>query len=163
MLRLADVSPAVNTVNSTTSYVYDARTRTYLQTSYAYQTLHRFLTVNSAQLKGLTTSEDIAVEKKPVVPKGTPLADLIALGMKDQSVAPTVLSAVLEELGKQTKYPVLMAVDDFQSLYCKSAYRDPQFERINSYHLSMPRLLLDYASGKKSFVSTCTSIPPIIC
>jgi len=91
------------------------------------------------------------VEKKPLVPKDTPLTDLITIGMKDQSVAPTVLSAVLEELGKQTNNPVLMAVDDFQSLYCKSAYRDPQFERINSYHLSMPRLLLDYASSKKSF------------
>jgi len=142
---------AINTVNSTTAYVYDARTRTYVQSTYAYQTLHRFLTVNSAQLKELTTSTDITVEKKPMIPKGTPLTELITLGVKDQTVAPTVLSTVLEELGKQTKYPVLMAVDDFQSLYCKSAYRDPQFERINSYHLSMPRLLLEYASGKKTF------------
>jgi small subunit ribosomal protein S29 len=46
-----------------------------------------------------------------------------------------------------------MAIDDFQALYCESTYRDPLFSRIKPWHLSMPRILLEYASGKKSFVS----------
>ena len=54
------------------------------------------------------------------------------------------------------RYPVLLAIDDFNALYCKSTYRDPQFHRIKSYHLSVPRLLLEYASGKKSFVGAPT-------
>jgi len=142
---------AINTVNSTTAYVYDAQTRTYLQPTYAYQTLQRFLTVNSNQLQTLATKDDIPLDKRPSVPKGTLITDLISLGMKDQPIAPAVLSAVLKELGKQTQYPVLLAIDDFQALYCKSLYRDPHFSSIKSYHLSMPRLLLEYASGKKSF------------
>jgi small subunit ribosomal protein S29 len=47
---------------------------------------------------------------------------------------------------------VLLAVDDFQALYCKTLYRDSNFGTIKPYHLSMPRLILEYASGRKSFV-----------
>jgi small subunit ribosomal protein S29 len=55
-----------------------------------------------------------------------------------------------------TRYPVLLAIDDFQALYCRTSYKDPRFSAIKSYHLSMPRLLLEYAGGKRSFVRfTC--------
>ena len=50
------------------------------------------------------------------------------------------------------RYPFLLAVDDFQALFSKSAYKSPHFETIKSWHLSMPRLLLDYFSGKRTFV-----------
>ena len=50
------------------------------------------------------------------------------------------------------RYPVLFAVDGFQALYHKTKYRDPHFTPINSYHLSIPRLIMEYASGKRSFV-----------
>lgn len=48
--------------------------------------------------------------------------------------------------------PVLLAVDDYQALYCSTNYRDQQFAGIKSYHLSIPRLLLEFASGKRYFV-----------
>jgi len=76
---------------------------------------------------------------------------LIAVGAKDQALAPTILSTLMDILSKQTEYPVLLAIDAFQALYCKTSYKDPQFSTIKPYHLSMPRLLLEYASGKKSF------------
>jgi small subunit ribosomal protein S29 len=47
---------------------------------------------------------------------------------------------------------VLLAIDNFQALYCKTAYKDPFFNSIRSYHLSMPRLIMEFASGKRSFV-----------
>lgn len=50
------------------------------------------------------------------------------------------------------RYPVLLAIDDFQALYCMSQYRDPLFKSIKAYHLTFPRTLLEFASGKKSFV-----------
>ncbi|KAF9650118.1 hypothetical protein BDM02DRAFT_3155015 [Thelephora ganbajun] len=141
----------INTVNSSTSYIYDPRTRTYLQPAYASQTLQNFVTVNSQLIQKLKVSDDVPIEGRATIPKGAPLADLIAVGAKDQNSAPVVLSALLEILGKQTEYPVLLAIDDFQALYCKTSYKDPRFSMIKSYHLSMPRLLLEYASGKKSF------------
>ena len=58
------------------------------------------------------------------------------------------------------RYPVLLAVDDFQALYNHtSSYRNPRFEGIKTYHLSIPRLLLEFASGKKSFVSNPSDCP----
>ena len=95
-----------DTVNSSTSYVYEARTRTYLQPTYASQTLQKFLAVNSQLLQNLKTSEDIPIEGRATVPKGAPLADLIAVGTRDQNSAPAVLSTLLEILGKQTEYVV---------------------------------------------------------
>lgn len=53
-------------------------------------------------------------------------------------------------------HPVLLAVDDVQALYCNSYYRDPQFQGIKPYHLSVPRLLLEYISGQRQFVSLPT-------
>lgn len=50
------------------------------------------------------------------------------------------------------RYPVLLAIDDFQALFCMSQYRDPLFKSIKAYHLTFPRTLLEFASGKKSFV-----------
>lgn len=48
---------------------------------------------------------------------------------------------------------MLVAVDDAQALYCASAYRAPDFGRVQGMHLAVPRLLLEYAGGRRSFVS----------
>ena len=50
------------------------------------------------------------------------------------------------------RYPVLLAIDDFQSLYSQSKYRDARFNTLKAYHLSLPRLLLEFASGRQQFV-----------
>jgi small subunit ribosomal protein S29 len=47
--------------------------------------------------------------------------------------------------------PVLLAIDEAQALFMRSDYRSPQFDYLESYALSLPRLLLDYVSGRKSF------------
>jgi len=72
----------------------------------------------------------------------------------------------MRTLEKQTMYPVLFAVDDFQALYHKTKYRDPHFIPIQPYHLSTPRLIMEYASGKRSFakgafVGAITSTDPM--
>lgn len=93
---------AISLVNSSTQYIYDPRTQTYLQPTMAFQLLQRFLTVNRSALNGLTIRNDLELEKRPTVPAGTPLADLIGVGLRDHSVAPTILSTLLSVLGKQT-------------------------------------------------------------
>ncbi|KAL0953378.1 hypothetical protein HGRIS_004618 [Hohenbuehelia grisea] len=140
----------VNLVNSTTPHVYDARTQTYLQPAYAYQLLQRLQTVNAAALSELTTSQDLVLERRSI-PAETTLSELITYGTSEQSFSPIILDALMRELGSQTKYPVLLAVDDFQALYCKTAYRDPHFASIRPYHLSIPRLITEFACGSRSF------------
>ena len=95
-----------DTVNSSTSYVYDPQARIYLQPTYASQTLQNFLKVNFQLLRELKTSEDISIEGRATIPKGAPLTDLIAVGTKDQNSAPAILSTLLEVLGKQTEYVI---------------------------------------------------------
>jgi small subunit ribosomal protein S29 len=142
---------AINLVNSTTTYAYDPRTRLYQQATFAFQTLQRFLTVNSDRLEQLKTTVDVELERRATIPAGTLLSDLVRAGIKERALAPTILTALMEELQKQTEFPVLLAIDDFQAIYCKSKYRDAHFSAINPYHLSMPRLLLEFASGQRQF------------
>jgi small subunit ribosomal protein S29 len=68
----------------------------------AYQLLQRLLTVNHAALSDLTTEHELELERKPTLPAGTPLPDLINVGLKDQTVAPIILNTLLSELGEQT-------------------------------------------------------------
>lgn len=55
------------------------------------------------------------------------------------------------------RYPVLFAIDEVHSLFSVSTYRSPSYELIEPYHLSTPRLALDYLTGIKTFVRTKSS------
>lgn len=94
---------AINLVNSSTPYSYDLCTQTYLQPIFAQQTLKRFRSVNEHALSSLVTGDKIDLEGGLSLPRGTPLLKLIDVGLKDQTSAPTVLTSLLEALGKQTK------------------------------------------------------------
>ncbi|PPR04706.1 hypothetical protein CVT24_011828 [Panaeolus cyanescens] len=158
---------AINLVNNTSPYTYDIRTQTYLQPAYSFQTLQRMLTANAELLSKIPLVEDIvldadgskrAAEGNRVIKKGTPLSQVIEVIIKEReksrnvAAAPIFLEAVMKTLERQKQYPVLLAVDDIQALYIrKSAYKDPHFQAIKPYHLSLPRLLLEYASGIRSF------------
>ncbi|KAJ3826199.1 mitochondrial ribosomal death-associated protein 3-domain-containing protein [Lentinula raphanica] len=142
---------AKTTVNSTTTHTYDLRTQTYLQPNFAQQTLRRILEVNSANLQTLTMREGLNYERRSFS-SGTTLAQLVSAGSKDTAISSVVLETLLNELSRQSKTPVLLAVDDFQALYNeKTTYRDPHFSAIRPYHLAIPRLILEFASGKRSF------------
>ncbi|TCD69100.1 37S ribosomal protein S23 mitochondrial [Steccherinum ochraceum] len=147
------VPRASKLVDSSTPYSYDPRTWTYAQPKYSHQLLHRLLTVNETSLRKLQLSQDLLADDGSVrLAKGSPLTDLIDFGVRDPAMAPSILARVFQELAEQTQFPVMLAIDDFQSLFCHSTlYRNPKYESIKPYHLSLPRLLLDYASKDKSF------------
>jgi small subunit ribosomal protein S29 len=97
-------SQAINLVNSSSPYSYDLRTQTYLQPVFAQQTLERFRSVNEYHLGSLVAEDKIDLEDGLSLPQGTPLLKLIDVGLKDRASAPTVLAALLEALGKQTRF-----------------------------------------------------------
>ena len=92
----------VSLVNSTTPYVYDLRTRIYLQPQFAFQTLQRMLSVNNQILSTLHTTKKLYFEKREL-PVGSSLTDLVGIGLRDVPSAPAVLDALTTELGQQTK------------------------------------------------------------
>ncbi len=91
---------ALNLGNSSTPYSYDSRTRTYLQPTFSYQLLQRFLTVNSGPLKDLSLQKDAVLDRR-TLPAGTPFVELLEIGLKEQTLAPTVLAALFTELSLQ--------------------------------------------------------------
>lgn len=103
VLFLLILSTAINLVNSTTTYAYDPRTRLYQQAAFAFQTLQRFLTVNSYRLDQLKTTVDVELERRATIPAGSLLSDLVRTGIKERALAPTILTALMEELQKQTE------------------------------------------------------------
>ncbi|KAM5544215.1 hypothetical protein V8D89_001875 [Ganoderma adspersum] len=140
----------INLVNSSTPYVYDARTQTYGQPAFAQQLLRRFVDVNEKLIKNLRVQGSYPF-KDAMIGSSSSLLDLINIGLESQEPAPTVLSVLFAELSKQNELPVLLAIDDFQALYNLSMYRDPYFKMVKAYHLTLPRTLLEFASGKQSF------------
>jgi small subunit ribosomal protein S29 len=86
--------------------MYDSRTRTYLQPTFCYQTLQRFLTVNAHALDSLQTQRELVLENDRVIAPNTPLGELVDIGLKEQALAPTILSLLLEELGAQQQLRV---------------------------------------------------------
>ncbi|EKM50203.1 uncharacterized protein PHACADRAFT_264802 [Phanerochaete carnosa HHB-10118-sp] len=144
------VPRAINLVNSSTEYVYDARTRTYLQPEFSFQLLQRFQQVNARFLGALQLTKQFNIGRR-ALPIGTPINELLNVAQRDKALSPFVLETLLKEVSRQKTHPVLLAVDDFQALYCNTYYRDQQFQGVKPYHLSLPRLLLEFISGKRYF------------
>ncbi|KAJ6552780.1 mitochondrial ribosomal death-associated protein 3-domain-containing protein [Mycena capillaripes] len=137
-------------VDSSTPFVYSLATRTYLQPRASAQILSRLQRANAHILPQLSTRTAITLpDNAGNFPAGTPLPTLIEAGVTAEAIAPHLLEAVMRELGEQEEYPVLIAIDDFQALAGRTLYRDPRFKMVRPHHLSVPRLLLEYAGGKK--------------
>ncbi|TFL01013.1 mitochondrial ribosomal death-associated protein 3-domain-containing protein [Pterulicium gracile] len=153
----------IELVNSSSNHVYDLRTRTYLQPYASKQLLMRLITANASALAELKTTEkhDLtplsggaggAAKEVAVIEAGEPLVKLAEVGTRDfMRYGAVVLEKVMWELSQQEQFPVLLAVDEFQAIYCKTQYRDPNFAGISSYHLSVPRMLMEFASAKRTF------------
>ena len=97
---------AVNLVNSTTPYIYDIRTQTYLQSKFAFQTLQRMLNVNLELLDSVELQEDLEWDNKSYS-AGATLSSVIlaAIGARRRkaSLSPVILDAVMRTLEKQTR------------------------------------------------------------
>ncbi|TFY69289.1 hypothetical protein EVJ58_g499 [Rhodofomes roseus] len=137
-------------VDSSRDYAYDLRTQTYLQPEFSAQLLRRFLSVNERLTNMLKTREQVPLQGRSV-PAGSRLTALVKAGVDDVNNAPVVLSVLIDELSQQSTHPVLLAVDDMQAMYGYSMYRDPHYRQIMAQHLAIPRMILQYASGKKAF------------
>ena len=95
--------PGISLVNSSTQYIYDARTRTYIQPDLSSELLRRFNQINSRSLEAIVLRKD-TLFGKTTFRAGTPLPDLIHFAVEtDQTSAPAVLQTVLSEVAHQEK------------------------------------------------------------
>lgn len=145
------VPRATELINSTSPYAYNSATESFYQPALSSALLASILGANRAKLAGLKLGKDVDSPSGHKFSSEEKLDVLMARAVKDQSISVEVLEIVMEVLATQTSTPVLLAVDEAQALFMRSNYRSPQFDLLESYALSLPRLLLDYVSGRKSF------------
>jgi small subunit ribosomal protein S29 len=133
-------------IESKSQYQYNSSSKSFTQPALASTILSSLLTINPTTLKSITTKSPLGSFKA-----GTSIAELCQSAKINEAVE--VLEGVLETLGKQSQVPVLIAVDEVQALFATSGVRTPDYKILESYHLSTPKLILDYLTGKKALVS----------
>ncbi|KAH7094048.1 mitochondrial ribosomal death-associated protein 3-domain-containing protein, partial [Auriculariales sp. MPI-PUGE-AT-0066] len=125
----------IELITNISDYLYDRRQQVFMQNKASLEIIKCILAGNpdirKASLGGLVSRMEASLEE-PDEP-----AEL--------------LWAVLKAMGQQNKMPVLFAVDELQALFSTSLYRDPLFNPIEACHLSIPRILLEFASGRQEF------------
>jgi small subunit ribosomal protein S29 len=101
----SNMSTAISLVDCTTPYTYDARTQTFLQPLLSAHLLRQLRDMEHPGLRELTITSPFVLEKAPTgAPEvGSPLLQLLEYGIREVSVAPFVLEAVLSELASQTR------------------------------------------------------------
>ena len=57
--------------------------------------------MNSGALRNLTLQHDVHLERRTLT-AGSPVVDLLDVGLKEQTLAPIVLTALFAELSRQT-------------------------------------------------------------
>lgn len=138
------VPRAINLINSSTLYTYNAQHKAYLQPEATKPLLEAVLKANGSALKQIKTAKAVEVDGTKME-AGTSLEVLLKRGVDESSSAAakqTVLETAFETLAAQTERPVLVAVDDAQALFRTSLYKDPDFINLESFELGLPRALL---------------------
>ncbi|GAA5983046.1 hypothetical protein JCM11641_004705 [Rhodosporidiobolus odoratus] len=155
VLYLPSAAPLVN---SSTPHLYSSTRALFEQPALASSLLQKWSSANKSAFKALQTSKEWTFGEKKVA-EGKSLEELVKAGGDEKTVT-SVFEAVMEELSAQNSRPVLLAVDSAQPLFSTSSYIDPTYTAIESFSLVIPRLLLDYISGARSFSTGAVLLSP---
>ncbi|WVR03081.1 hypothetical protein IAU60_000070 [Kwoniella sp. DSM 27419] len=142
---------ATEWTNSSSHYVYDSTTQTFAQWQSAQAILSDLLSVNQSKLDAIKLPSAVELGQGRKAEAGSKLSALVQTGVKDDRVAVQVLDSVMSVLEQQVQFPVIWAIDEAQTLFTTSKYRTPGYDAIEPYHLSTPRLALDFIAGRRSF------------
>ena len=138
------VPRAINLINSSTMFTYNAQHKAYLQPEATKELLEAVLKVNGGSLKQIKTTEAVEVDGAKIE-AGTTLDVVVKKGIEEGSSSAakqTLLELLFKTLATQTEKPVLIAVDDAQALFRTTLYKDPDFVSLESFELGLPRALL---------------------
>lgn len=152
---------AVRWVDSSSQYGYNKEKMAFEQPEAAVEMLQALFSVNRKRLSQIKLEQDVKLADGTVA-AGQGLDKLVEHGLKEGSTtAIPTLEAVLAALGAQTQFPVLLAIDEAQTLFNTTQYRAPDNSLLEAYYLGMPRIALEFLSGASEFkrgaVVTATS------
>ncbi|KAF9349121.1 37S ribosomal protein S23 mitochondrial [Mortierella sp. AD094] len=154
------VPKASTWMNSSFAYNKVPNTTSFVQPSLASTLVGQINSVNKPVLNKIVTSEKVRVGRHDIE-VGTTLSALLETGVKDPFAAQDVIEAFMKEMGTQKEIPTLIAVDEVNSFFRPTEYMSQDGKELDPEHLKLPRLFLNYISGKSSFdhgaVVTATS------
>ncbi|KAJ3024161.1 37S ribosomal protein S23 mitochondrial [Thoreauomyces humboldtii] len=121
-------------VNGIEPFEFDPKSSTYQQPAVAARILEHFVNLNSSKVLGQLVTKD-----------GKKVADVARDGAENPERAQTALDAVLAALaGTSTERPsVLLAVDQVNAFYCKTAYHNTDSQVITANQLAVVRSFSD--------------------
>ncbi|KAF9173381.1 37S ribosomal protein S23 mitochondrial [Mortierella sp. AD011] len=154
------VPKASTWMNSSFAYNKVPNTTSFVQPSLASTLAGQIHSVNKSALNNIVTSEVARVGRHDIV-AGTTLSALLEIAVKEASAAQDVIEVFMKEMAIQKEIPTLIAVDEVNSLFRPTEYMSQDGKELDPEHLKLPKLFLDYISGKSSFdhgaVVTATS------
>ncbi|GAA6020905.1 hypothetical protein JCM10207_003183 [Rhodosporidiobolus poonsookiae] len=156
VLYLPSAAPLVN---SSTPHIYSSTRALFDQPALSSSLLSKFAAANKQAFKQLKTSKEWTFGEKKVA-AGKSLEELAKAAGGDDKLVTSVFEAVVDELAAQKERPVLLAIDDAQPLFATSHYVDPTYQSIETFSLVVPRLLLDFISGQRTFATGSVLLAP---
>ncbi|CAI2166825.1 9531_t:CDS:10 [Funneliformis geosporum] len=146
---------AIQYVNSSYPYIKVESTNEFVQPTLAVLILQQIKRVNERYLRNIKLRRSHKIHRHAIEGDKT-VSQLLDVGINDPHSAQDVFEIFMEEIGNNSEYPVLLAVDEVNAFYTNSEYRDVDDSLLEVNRLSLPRTILEYFSGKKDFTYGAT-------
>ncbi|KAJ2753577.1 hypothetical protein IWQ56_006597, partial [Coemansia nantahalensis] len=140
----------VRWVNSSQPYAPEAGgSGQFIQLELAVEQLRTMNGMCRAALASVPLGRSAALGKRSLAADST-LADVVDVGLLTPGLAHGALDLVLDVASTQTGVPVLVAVDEVNTLWCDTQYRDQEDAVLPAHRLRLISALLPFFDGKKS-------------
>ncbi|KAG0261959.1 37S ribosomal protein S23 mitochondrial [Mortierella polycephala] len=137
-------------VNSSFAYNKVANSTSFIQPQLASNLAGQINSVNKSVLSKIVMAENAKVGRHEVE-QGTTLSALLDYGINDPFAAQDAVEVFMKEIGAQNEVPTLVAVDEINNLFRPTQYLSQDAKELDPEHLKLPKLFLNYISGKSSF------------
>ncbi|KAJ2848361.1 hypothetical protein IWW36_003342 [Coemansia brasiliensis] len=136
-------------VNSSRPYAPQSHNDQFMQLEITSGLLRSIEAVSKDALKKVPLGKALVIGKRNLSEQHT-LADLVSFGIHTPALAHDVLEHFLDLVSTQTKVPVLMAIDEVNTFWCSTLYRDQQDQILPANRLRLIRSLLPFFEGEKT-------------
>ncbi|KAK9475268.1 mitochondrial 37S ribosomal protein mS29 [Dipodascopsis tothii] len=147
-------------VDGRTPFVHNEAEQAYDQPAYVHKLLKRVLAAHPKELLAgaqLTAKRSLRVNRATTIDldESHTLHDLVVAGAKNRPAAVAAFKALLHELSveRENAIPVVLTMDRFNALTRTpySEYRDADNKPVYYADLALPKLFVEYLTGKRSF------------
>ncbi|KAJ2747599.1 hypothetical protein GGI20_000424 [Coemansia sp. BCRC 34301] len=134
-------------VNSSRPYGPDLKNELFVQYELASELLRSVAAVSREALDKVVLGQSIVLGKRSLDADKT-LADLVDVGLQTPSLAHDALDQLLSIASTQTVVPVFIALDEVNTLWCNTSYRDQEDIILPANRFRLARSFLPFFEGQ---------------